>query len=100
MPFSIEFSVLAFDELRSIKPYYRQQILEAIEEQLLHQPTVETRNRKQLSEIETDFPMQPPLWQLRVGSYRVFYDVEESEMLVVVRAIREKPPHKSTENVT
>jgi mRNA-degrading endonuclease RelE of RelBE toxin-antitoxin system len=100
MPFSIEFSELALDELRSIKPYYRQQILDAIEEQLLHEPSVETRNRKQLRDIETDFPIELPLWQLKVGSYRVFYDLDESERLVVVRAIREKPPHKSTKDVT
>ena len=33
---------------------------------------------------------------LRVGEYRVFYDVQEQARLVTVRAIRLKPPHKTT----
>ena len=48
----------------------------------MHQPTVETRNRK---------PMRPnPLapWELRIGKLRVYYDVEEEpEGAVYVRAV-------------
>jgi len=32
--------------------------------------------------------------QLRIGEYRVFYDVDEVELTVIIRAIRHKPPHK------
>lgn len=53
-----------------------------MDEQLVHQPTVETKNRK---------PMRPnPLapWELRIGSLRVYYDVEkEPEAVVFIRAI-------------
>ena len=53
-----------------------------MDEQLVHQPTVETRNRK---------PMRPnPLapWELRIGNLRVYYDVEEDpEPVVYIRAI-------------
>lgn len=31
-----------------------------------------------------------PVWQLRVGDSRVFYDVTEAQRQVVVRAIRRK----------
>lgn len=31
-----------------------------------------------------------PVWQLRVGEYRVLYDVLDDEDLVVVRAVRRK----------
>ena len=31
-----------------------------------------------------------PVWQLRVGDFRVFYDVDEREREVVVRAVRRK----------
>jgi len=31
-----------------------------------------------------------PVWQLRVGDFRVFYDVDEQQQEVIVRAIRRK----------
>ena len=40
-----------------------------------------------------------PVWELRIGEYRVFYDVDEQASLVMVRAIRHKPPHKTTEEI-
>ena len=57
-------------------------MLDAVDNQLTHQPTVETRNRK---------PMRPnPVapWELRVGNLQVYYDVEEEpESLVYIRAV-------------
>ncbi len=41
--------------------------------------------------------MVPPIWELRVGEFRIFYDVAEEERKVYVRAVRRKPPHKTTE---
>ena len=41
----------------------------------------------------------PPIWQLRVGAFRVFYDVNEEERRVYVRAIRRKPAHLKTEEI-
>lgn len=40
-----------------------------------------------------------PIWELRIGEYRVFYDVSEAEKTVFVRAIRRKPPGKRTEEI-
>jgi mRNA-degrading endonuclease RelE of RelBE toxin-antitoxin system len=40
-----------------------------------------------------------PVWELRVGEYRVFYDVNDTERQVTVRAIRRKPPHATTEEI-
>ncbi len=31
-----------------------------------------------------------PVWQLRVGDFRVFYDVDGLELVVNIRAIRRK----------
>jgi mRNA-degrading endonuclease RelE of RelBE toxin-antitoxin system len=39
------------------------------------------------------------VWELRVGTYRVFYDVEESERRVIVRAVRRKLPGNTTEDI-
>jgi mRNA-degrading endonuclease RelE of RelBE toxin-antitoxin system len=41
----------------------------------------------------------PPVWELRVGQYRVFYDVDEGKKVVYVRAVREKPRGKTTEEI-
>jgi mRNA-degrading endonuclease RelE of RelBE toxin-antitoxin system len=57
-------------------------VLDAVDEQLTHQPTVETRNRKPLRPN----PIAP--WELRIGDLRVCYDVEDDpESIVHVRAI-------------
>lgn len=97
MGYEIEIRDVAYDELQAIKPFYRRQIIEAISEQLAHQPSVETRNRKLLVGFEPVFDHDPPLWELRVGQYRVYYDVSEESTAVVVRAVRVKPPHLTTE---
>ena len=39
------------------------------------------------------------MWELRVGDYRVFYDVSQEDETVYVRAVRKKPLGKSTEEV-
>jgi hypothetical protein len=39
-----------------------------------------------------------PVWQLRVGDFRVFYDVDEAQQTVIVRAIRRKGS-KTTEEI-
>ena len=71
-------------------------ILEEIEIQLTHEPAVETRNRKQLVNLVPPFEVVPPVWELRIHEYRVFYDVSESERIVYIRAVRRKPAHRST----
>jgi mRNA-degrading endonuclease RelE of RelBE toxin-antitoxin system len=89
----------ALEEMKAIKVYYRRQIAQAIEEQLPHQPTVETKNRKPVPVTQASFRFEPPLWELRVGAYRVFYDVDQAQEIVFVRAVRDKPPHATTEEV-
>lgn len=60
-------------------------MLEAIETQLVHEPLVETRNRKLLRPN----PIAP--WELRVGDLRVFYEVgAEAPDQVSILAVGEK----------
>lgn len=99
MAYAIDIVASALDELKRIKPFYRQQIRNAIKQQLTHEPSAETRNRKRLSGAKPDFEHVAPLWQLRVGQFRVFYDVNEEERLVSIRAVREKPRHTTSEDV-
>jgi mRNA-degrading endonuclease RelE of RelBE toxin-antitoxin system len=99
MPYAIEVTDGAFAELRSIKAYHQRRIADAIDEQLPHQPTVETKNRKPLIAVQADFEHREPVWELRVEAYRVYYDVSEESHTVFIRAIREKPSHSTTEQV-
>src|SRR5438067_217569 len=99
MTYAIEITASAYNELKSIRPFYRQRILDTIDQQLMNQPTFETRNRKPVSGAKPDFEHVPPLWQLRVEQFRVFYDVNADENAVLIRAVREKPLHASTEEI-
>lgn len=82
MPYRIEYSPDVEDHLRALTARQQAIVLDAVGTQLLHQPTIETRNRK---------PMRPnPVapWELRIGSLRVYYDVEaEPEPVVYIRAV-------------
>ena len=86
-------------DLEELRAYDRHLILEAIEAQLMDAPSVSTKKRKLLRNLVPPFEAVPPIWQLRVGSFRVFYDVDDAERRVDVRAIRRKPAHRNTEEI-
>ena len=69
MPFQIAYTPTAANHIRSYRKYEQKIILDAVDEQLQHEPTVQTRRRKRLGENEL------ATWELRIGNYRVFYDV-------------------------
>ena len=99
MAYEIEITTLAVDELKTIRVFDRRRIVDEIKQQLSYSPTAATRNRKQLIGALPDFEYMPPIWELRVGEYRVFYDVDEAEQKVYVRAVRLKEPGQTTEEV-
>ncbi len=82
MPYRIVYSATAKEHIRGLTARQRSQVLATVEEQLAHQPKVETKNRK---------PMRPNLIaprELRIGTIRVFYDVKEDpEQLVWIEAV-------------
>ena len=59
----------------------RQNILDAIDQQLRFDPQQPTRNRKLLD------PNPLAMWEVRIGRYRVFYDVDGVTQLVLVKAL-------------
>jgi mRNA-degrading endonuclease RelE of RelBE toxin-antitoxin system len=79
--YDIEFTQDAIDDLRFLKKNEQQQVIAGIESQLLYEPNVETRNRKRLR------PNDVSEWELRLGKFRVFYDVEATVRIVRVEAI-------------
>jgi mRNA-degrading endonuclease RelE of RelBE toxin-antitoxin system len=97
--YTIEVTDLAIEELSNIRAFERRLILEAIRQQLTYEPTVITRNRKLLESLVPSFESVPPIWELRVGEYRIFYDVDEGERIVYIRAIRRKTPEQTTKEI-
>lgn len=77
----IDFTQEARSDLACFPGCERKLIVEKVREQLTHEPTVETRNRKELR----DNPVAR--WELRIGEYRVFYEVDEGIATVLVGAV-------------
>lgn len=99
MAYEIEITDFAESELKAIRPFDRRWIFDEIYKQLEHQPAVATRNRKRLDATCPDFEYVPPIWELRIGEYRVFYDVNEATNTVYIRAIRRKTRNQTTEDI-
>ena len=99
MAYKLELTPSAASELRAIRAFDRRRITAAMEAQLLHQPTVETRSRKCLVGVVPTFEYIPPVWELRVHDYRIFYDVDSEANTVFVRAVRRKAPDQTTEDI-
>jgi mRNA-degrading endonuclease RelE of RelBE toxin-antitoxin system len=98
-PFRIEFSPMALDEINSLRKLDRQTIAASMNEQLRFQPTLLTRNRKPLKEPRASFEFRPPLWEIRCGEFRILYDVDTTERVVYIRAVRQKSAHQTTDEI-
>jgi mRNA-degrading endonuclease RelE of RelBE toxin-antitoxin system len=99
MVYQIGYSEGVADDLARLPASQRTKILDRIEVQLKHEPTRPTRNRKILVGLVPPWEHVDPIWELRIGEHRIFYDVDEAESNAVIRAIRHKPPHKATEEI-
>ncbi|UCF97367.1 MAG: type II toxin-antitoxin system RelE/ParE family toxin [Spirochaetaceae bacterium] len=97
--YQIEFSEGVETDLKKIRIYTRKIILDAVEQKLVHRPNIETKNRKVLVNLIPPFESIPPIRELRVGDFRVFYDVDQDAEKVYVRAVRKKPPHSTAEEI-
>ncbi len=97
--YTLDYAESVAKDLANIRPHRRQAVLDAVENQLAHEPTRQTKNRKMLVGFVPPWEHVQPVWQLHIGEYRVFYDVDERASKVIVRAIRRKPPHKTTEEI-
>ena len=83
------------DHLLAIEKKYHSLIRTTIEEQLVFDPEVETRNRKPLAR-DVDFEAD---WELRFGPdnrFRVFYAVDSAARKVSILAIGVKRGSKLT----
>lgn len=86
-------------ELDQAPVFYRRIIEDTIESRLGQDPEGASKNRKPLQPLVAGFEHEDPLWELRVGEWRVFYDIDAEARTVVVRAVRKKPRQKRTEEI-
>ena len=85
MAFGIEFVTEAEADLDTLQPFYRSQILDAIEQHFHHAPTQVSHARiKRLRSVTS------PAYRLRVGEYRVFYDVGREQQVVTILRVLSK----------
>jgi mRNA-degrading endonuclease RelE of RelBE toxin-antitoxin system len=68
--FILEFTDRALEDLHFLEKSKQSYILDVVELQLTREPHVQTRNRKRLR------PNDLAVWELRAGTFRVFYDIE------------------------
>jgi mRNA-degrading endonuclease RelE of RelBE toxin-antitoxin system len=97
--YGIRFAASVVSDLRRLRASQRRRILDEIGRKLAEEPTKATKHIKQLRKLVPPFEAVPPVWQLRIGDHRVFYDVDDEHKKVFVRAIRRKPPHLTTEQI-
>ncbi len=97
--FEIQYAAFAADDIRGLRAFDQRKILEAIEEHLAHEPQRMSRSRIKA--------MEQPFWsqfRLRVGDFRVYYDVDEGNRAVnVLRIVKkgsELTPQTPNENRT
>jgi mRNA-degrading endonuclease RelE of RelBE toxin-antitoxin system len=91
MAYRIVLSSEAERHLRFLTARQQATVVAAMRKQLMHQPTVETRNRKLME------PNPLASWELRVGNLRVYYQVEEEpEAVVQIVAIGVKDRNRVT----
>ena len=79
--FEIEFTLEANEDLKLFRKFEQKQILDETEHQLKHEPSVATHNRKEIA------PNDIARWELRIGKFRVFYNVDEGTRIVSIEAV-------------
>jgi mRNA-degrading endonuclease RelE of RelBE toxin-antitoxin system len=86
--FRIELTKGAIEDLRFLKKLEQRFLLTAMERQLTVEPETATGNRKLLR------PNELARWELKIGTFRVFYDVRTTDGVVQVKSIGWKEHNK------
>ena len=84
----IDYAASAEDDLASMPLTSTSFVLDKIDKQLLLKPDQQTRNRKPLFGLAPPSLGIVPVWELRIGDFRVFYDIDVEGLVVTVQAIR------------
>ena len=97
--FEILFSADVERDLKNIPRYHRNRRVDDIQQKLSHEPTVPRKNKTLLINLAPPWKAASAIWEIRVGNYRIFYDVDEVQEVVYIRAVREKPRGKTTKEI-
>jgi mRNA-degrading endonuclease RelE of RelBE toxin-antitoxin system len=87
-------------EIDALRVFDQRKITDTIRRNLIIDPKTETRNKKLLRGLTPAFEREPPVYELKVGEYRVLYDVNDQKLAVFVRAVRKKSGGMTTEEIT
>jgi mRNA-degrading endonuclease RelE of RelBE toxin-antitoxin system len=87
-------------EIDALRVFDQRKITNAIRANLIHEPKTETRNKKLLRGLLPAFEHELPVYELKIGEYRVLYDVNDEKHAVFVRAVRRKSGGMTTEEIT
>ncbi|MEZ4708190.1 MAG: hypothetical protein R3A44_13345 [Caldilineaceae bacterium] len=82
--YEIEYTQQAIEDLKWFPKHEQGEIITAIDIQLRYEPVAQTRNRKRMR------PNSIAEWELRVGKFRVLYDVDAMVRVVEIQRIGEK----------
>lgn len=82
--YDIEYTETALADLQWFKKHEQNVIVDGIDKRLRYEPTTENRNRKELR------PNLTAAWELRIGDFRVLYDVDVQVRIVAIKRIGEK----------
>lgn len=82
--YAIEWSADAQKDLSHFRRHEQVRILDTVARKLPFEPTVATPKRKRLR------PNRTAEWELRIGDFRVFYDVNDQVQVVAVILVGEK----------
>ena len=79
MPYEIRYSNEAVEQLKRLRVFDRAAILDQIDHVLGVNPTTVSKGR--IKRLREPAPTQ---YRLRVGEFRVFYDVEEAVLIIQI----------------
>ena len=82
--FEILFTHGAEADLAWFKPFARRAILDGVEVHLGHEPKIAMRRLKAMR------PNPVAEWELRIGDYRVLYDVDDEKRTVTIQLVGRK----------
>jgi mRNA interferase RelE/StbE len=91
-PYEIRYASEAVADLRGMRTFDQRNVLTGIELHLLHQPKIVSKSRIRL--------MLQPFWsqyRLRVGDFRIYYDVNDDERVVNVLRVLVKTTDQTPE---
>lgn len=82
--YEIAYTDEALEDLKCFKKHEHNEIIDGIDLQWRSEPNVETRNRKPMC------PNEKASWELRIGNFRVLYDIDTEVRIVEIQKIGKK----------